>query len=321
MKKSFLIFTIIGFISCQSNTQQKDIAKANPNAITETSLIVLGTVQDGGSPHIGCKKTCCSKLFLQPELHRNVVSLGIIDPQSQKKYLLECTPDFPRQAKLLHRMASFSKAEMPDGIFLTHAHIGHYSGLMFLGKEAINANSIPVYTMPRMKQFLEANGPWSQLVNQKNIALYPLQNQTKMALSEKLSLTPLLVPHRDEFSETVGFIIEGPNKKVLFIPDIDKWEKWDEEITDLISKVDYALIDGTFYNGEEINTRNISEIPHPFIIESMQLFQHLTAAEKQKIHFIHFNHTNLALDSSSKEFISIHDNGFRVAQMNQVIKL
>jgi pyrroloquinoline quinone biosynthesis protein B len=317
MRLYFLFILTLFLSSFESSVKKTD--EISP--ITETSLIILGTVQDGGSPHVGCKKNCCKELFMHPERRRDVVSLGVIDPQNQKKYMFECTPDFPFQAKDLLMHSSFSKTEMPDGIFLTHAHIGHYSGLMYLGKEATNADSVKVYAMPKMKQFLENNGPWSQLVNNKNIILNPIFNNQEVKLTSNVAVTPIIVPHRDEYSETVGFIIEGPSKKILFIPDIDKWEKWDKDIIKMIASVDLAFIDGTFYNGEEINSRNIATIPHPFIIESMNLFKDLPAKEKDKIYFIHFNHTNLALDLESKPAKSIIENGFHIAQKNQVIKL
>jgi pyrroloquinoline quinone biosynthesis protein B len=312
----------MSFFGCvqSENPINKDSTSLYQDAIlSEISLIVLGTIQDGGSPHIACKKACCKDLFEKKNDDRKVVSLGIIDNKNQKKYLFECTPDFVTQSKALLKKSNSNELEMPDGIFLTHTHIGHYSGLMYLGKEAMNAEKIPVYAMPRMKTFLENNGPWSQLVNKQNISIIPLQNNQKVKLSPEISV--IQVPHRDEFSETVGFIIEGPNKKVLFIPDIDKWEKWETNIIKIINQVDYAFIDGTFYNGEEINNRNIAEIPHPFIIESMKLFENVAAIEKSKIHFIHFNHTNKALLETSDEYKSIISNGFHVAQINQVIKL
>ena len=135
---------------------------------------------------------------------------------------------------------------------------------MYLGKEAINANCIPVYTMPRMNHFIKRNGPWNQLVLLDNIELLPLQNRTRVELTDSLTVTPFLVPHRDEYSETVGYIIEGPSKSALFIPDIDKWSKWETSIIEAIKGVDYAFIDATFYDGEEIKSRDISQIPHPF---------------------------------------------------------
>jgi pyrroloquinoline quinone biosynthesis protein B len=283
---------------------------------TGVSLVVLGTVQDAGSPHIGCKKMCCAALFDNPDPLRQVVSLGVIDSDEQQTYLFEATPDMSRQTKKLKELSGVEH-ELPNGVFLTHAHIGHYSGLMFLGKEATNAPAVPVYAMPRMQNFLETSGPWSQLVSNNNIAIKELAHQKLLPLSAQLSVTPFTVPHRDEYSETVGYKIQGPNKSVLFIPDIDKWSKWEKAIVEAISEVDYAFVDATFYSGAEINTRDISEIPHPFIIESMQLFESLDPSEKQKIHFIHFNHTNPVLDNQSEAYQTVINKGFNVAQIHQ----
>jgi pyrroloquinoline quinone biosynthesis protein B len=294
---------------------------------TATSLIVLGTIQDAGSPQAGCTKDCCKKLFLLPDKKRMVVSLGVIDAVNNKKYIFEATPDFTKQVKLLKNYAGFNSKETPDGIFITHAHIGHYTGLMYLGKEAMNADSIPVYAMPRLKNFLEQNGPWSQLVKNKNIALQQMADQKEIQLSNKLKIIPFTVPHRDEFSETVGYTITGPNKKALFIPDIDKWQKWKTNIIEAIAAVDYAFIDATFFDAEEINNpqdpggRDISTIPHPFIIESMKLFIDLPSAEKKKIYFIHFNHTNPVINKQSKQYRLVIQNGFNIAGVNTVFPL
>jgi pyrroloquinoline quinone biosynthesis protein B len=320
-----LKFTILLFLlySCDGGAGKNNPVATNTDSITpvtETSLIVLGTIQDAGSPQMGCTKDCCKNLFLQPDKSRRVVSLGLIDPASNKKYMFEATPDFTQQAKALKHYSAGNK-ETPDGIFVTHAHIGHYTGLMYLGKEAMNADSVPVYAMPRMKSFLEQNGPWSQLVQHKNIVLQEMADQKEIQLTNNLKIIPFTVPHRDEFSETVGYTIIGPLKKVLFIPDIDKWEKWSTNIIDAVAKVDYAFVDATFYDGEEINNRDISTIPHPFIIESMDLFKDLPAAEKKKIYFIHFNHTNPVIGQKSKQAQEVIKRGFNIAVVNEIFKL
>jgi pyrroloquinoline quinone biosynthesis protein B len=284
------------------------------------SLVVLGTIQDAGSPHIACNKECCKILFENPDPNRKVVSLGIIDHDNEKTFLIEATPDISAQLKILKEYSGLEK-EIPDGIFLTHAHIGHYTGLMYLGKEATNASNVPVFVMPRMKSFLESSGPWSQLVDTGNIILKEITHKKEAQINSAVSFAPILVPHRDEYSETVGYFLEGPSKKVLFIPDIDKWEKWDIPITEGLKEVDYAFIDATFYSGDEINTRDISEIPHPFIIESMELFDDLPASEKNKIHFIHFNHTNPVLDNTSIEYRAVKENGYNLARYGQIIPL
>ncbi len=314
MKLIHLLFFLICTLSCQENPKKAE-------QVSPISLIILGTIQDGGSPHIGCTKACCKNLFYQPNINRQVVSLGLIDYQHKKKYLFEATPAMPLQMKKLKEYAPFSTIETPDGIFLTHAHIGHYSGLMYLGREAMNAKNIPVYAMPRMKIFLDSNGPWSQLVQLKNINIQVLTPTEGLILTPNIHIVPMIVPHRDEFSETVGYVISGPTKRALFIPDIDKWEKWDVNIIEAIAGVDYAFIDGTFYDGSELNTRNLSEIPHPFIVESMKKFSKLSASEKSKIYFIHFNHTNPALNPESEAAKSIITNGFHIAIMDMQFDL
>ena len=128
--------------SCVDNQSSKRFSKINSNQTLSqksTSLIVLGTIQDAGSPHIGCKKECCKDLFSNPDKNRQVVALGLVDNNYSKKYLFEATPDISRQMKTLLKDDIQNKNEMVDAIFLTHAHIGHYTGLMYLGKEAANA--------------------------------------------------------------------------------------------------------------------------------------------------------------------------------------
>jgi len=308
-------------LSCQE--VDKKFLPGKPDSLinNEVFLVVLGNVQDAGSPHIACEKTCCENLFENPDADRMVVSLGLIDSENEKTFLFEATPDMPEQLKILKNSASWNTPNIPDGIFLTHAHIGHYTGLMYLGKEAANTKEAPVYSMPKMQDFLENNGPWSQLVSNRNISLQELKDNVESTLTGSLKVIPFMVPHRDEYSETVGYKIIGPNKSVLFIPDIDKWEKWETSIISEIKKVDYAFLDATFYDAEEINNRDISEIPHPFVIESMELFKNLSPSEKNKIHFIHLNHTNPLLDEGSPQSKAVLKSGLRIARFGMQFKL
>lgn len=321
--KKWYIFLVllIGVTACKKTgtkiENQEEILRDSEGAY----LVILGTLQDGGSPHIGCKKECCKDLFTNPDPSRKVVSLGLIDGKNKMSWLIEATPDIASQLKLLKQLSKFQETETPSGIFITHAHIGHYAGLMYLGKEALGTKEVPVYAMPRMKSYLETNGPWSQLISQKNVVLKPLREDSTLKLSSNFKITPFAVPHRDEFSETVGYKIEGPNKTVLFIPDINKWNIWKRNIVEEIAKVDYAFIDATFYDGEEINSRNISEIPHPFVSESLEFFKNLPLTEKNKIYFIHFNHTNPLIDSKSKQSEFVNKSGFHVARFRERIDL
>lgn len=288
----------------------------NTPDIREPFLIVLGTAQDAGSPQLGCAKACCANLTAALKDQRKVVSLGLVDTESDKNFLFEATPDIRDQLSLL-QAAGDSPRVVPDGILLTHAHIGHYTGLMYLGKESANTDSVPVYAMPRMHRFLAQNGPWEQLLSQGNVMIQELQHEEVVQLTPGIAVQPIRVPHRDEYSETVGFLIQGPHKKILFIPDIDKWEQWEKSIIQLISEVDYALLDATFYNGAEVKNRNMSAIPHPFVVESMALFKRLSRKERDKIYYIHLNHTNPLLDSLSTEYRDVLQQGYHVAKISQ----
>ncbi len=276
-------------------------------------LKVLGTVQDGGSPHIGCKKKCCINLSAEQKANRKVTALEIFQPQSKKSLLFEATPDIVSQWDTL----SFPL----HGIFISHAHMGHYSGLLHLGREALSSKNIPVFVMPKMRSFLENNAPWNQLINLKNIILYNLENKISIKLIRNLNITPIRVPHRDEFSETVGYIIRGPNKTVLFVPDIDKWSLWEENLITLLKEVDLAFIDATFFSSEEVNYRPLSEIPHPLVIETIDYLKNEGADIKNKIYFIHMNHTNPLLNRNSKAFKFVLGKGFNVARLGQQFEL
>ena len=284
-------------------------------------LVVLGIAQDAGYPQAGCAKACCKLAWKDASSRRFPTSIGLVDPVSGGRWIFDCTPSFPAQLRLLD---DFSKSEETPGlagIFLTHAHIGHYAGLIHLGREVIGSRSVPVYAMPRMKSFLEQNGPWSQLVKLNNIAIRPLAADKAIRLNERLSVTPFLVPHRDEFSETVGFRIDGPEQSILFIPDIDKWKKWPRQIEDALKQVDAAYLDGTFYAEGELPNRSMAEIPHPFIAESMRRFEKLPAGERNKVRFIHLNHTNPALQTNSAARAEIERSGMHVAEQGERLDL
>ena len=266
------------------------------------TLVVLGTLQDGGSPHMGCMKSCCAS----EKPNDYVVSLGVID--ESKHLIFDASPDIVSQTNYLQLISPAKELE----IFLTHAHMGHYVGLIHLGRESANTKNTPVYAMPRMAQFLQNNGPWSQLIDLENISIKPLQNKTPVSVSPRLSITPLIVPHRDEFSETVGYLIAGQSKRALYIPDIDKWDLWETDINTLLTQVDYAFLDATFFEDGEIS-RPMSDVPHPFVEESIMRFKTLAVEEKSKIYFIHLNHTNPARDANFEDRRAIEEKGYHFA--------
>ena len=279
--------------------------------------VVLGIAQDGGYPHAGCERRCCANLWKNDSLKKMVSCISVIDPKSGLAWMIDATPDFAKQYHIITKEHNARLA----GIFLTHAHIGHYTGLMHLGREVMGSKNIVVYAMPKMKLFLENNEPWKQLVSLKNIHIIKIEDKKEIILSKNILIEPFKVPHRDEFSETVGYNIIGPKESLLYIPDIDKWDKWEHDILFWIESTSYALLDGTFYYDGEIPNRNMSEIPHPFIMESMNYFETLLERNQNKIFFIHLNHTNPAIRENSAASRSIIKNGFNVARKGMKLYL
>ena len=280
-------------------------------------IMILGSAQDGGYPMANCKKVCCKNAVLKNEKPTRVSCIAIVDPISSEQWIIDATPDLKEQLNELYKQ---SKSEKINGIFLTHAHIGHYLGLAQLGQEVIGSKKIKVYCMRRMFDFLSNNGPWDQLIKLQNITLEKIQNELTIKLNSRISITPILVPHRDEYSETVCYLVSTMKKKLLYIPDIDKWHLWDKDIKEMIKIVDYALLDGTFYQDGELS-RDMSKIPHPFVKESMILFKDLSKQNKQKVFFTHLNHTNPLIIKESKEQFEVKKLGFNFAMDNLVLEL
>jgi pyrroloquinoline quinone biosynthesis protein B len=275
--------------------------------------ILLGTAQDGGLPQAGCHCARCAPAHIDPALRQRVVCLALVDHATHQSWLIDATPDFREQLHALHSLA-------PDcplaGILLTHAHIGHYTGLIHLGREAWNTHDLPVYASPRMASFLRENAPWSQLVALGNISLRaflpsrklrrdtnqpqrtpvkPVPRQSgapdsfqESQLSPNLHVTPVQVPHRDEFSDTLAFIVRAPARRLFYCPDIDTWDRWAHDLRRFAAEVDIALLDGTFFSADELQGRDPSQIPHPLVTDTAERLAGVTC----DVRLIHLNHSN-----------------------------
>ncbi|MCP4788282.1 MAG: MBL fold metallo-hydrolase [Fuerstiella sp.] len=303
-------------VICLSCLACLPIVADEPEA-SDPYVAVLGIAQDAGFPQAGCRKACCQAAWKNNQLRQHVACLAIVDPQQGQRWLIDCTPDFREQLHALDQLSPTDTTPGLDGILLTHAHIGHYAGLIHLGRETIGANRVPVYAMPRMRRFLEDNGPWEQLIRLRQIAIEKLVAGQPLKLNKRIEVTPFLVPHRDEYSETVGFCIQGPSRTVIYIPDIDKWERWEIKIEDIVADADIAYLDGTFFANGELPGRNMSQIPHPFVTESIERFKKLSARDRDKVRFIHANHTNPILDPSSSATRAVKAAGHHVAEQGE----
>ncbi|MFB9374019.1 MBL fold metallo-hydrolase [Algimonas porphyrae] len=291
----------------------------------DVEFVILGIGQDGGAPQIDNHE---DPAWTDPSLQLLAASAALVDHRSGNRYLFEATPDMREQLHRLETEVGAAKADLPmglSGVFLTHAHIGHYAGLIFAGHESAGAKKLPVYAMPRMADYLSTNGPWDQLVRYDNIGLVPIRDGVETRLNAYLAVTPYQVPHRDEYSETVGFVVSGPTKRILFLPDIDDWDQWDRDhghtIEAMLAKVDTAYLDATFFDDHELPGRDMSAIPHPRVTESMSRFEGLSRAERDKIRFFHLNHTNPARYPGSDAARTIRNRGYKVAKMGERVCL
>ena len=285
---------------------------------------MLGTVQDGGLPHAACGCPRCEAARRDPARKRNVASLALIAGEPPSVFLIDATPDLRDQ---LHAIRDLRKApaertdRMPvDGVLLTHAHIGHYLGLAFFGFEAVSTKDLPVYASERMAAFLRDNGPWSQLVGLENIAIREIRPGEPFDLPGGLRVTPLLVPHRDEYTDTLGFVVKGPRATLLYVPDTDAWKAWTVPLPDVLRDVDVALLDGTFYSAGELPGRDVTKIGHPLMTETMDLLEPWVKSGKH-VFFTHLNHSNPALDPTSSERKAIEARGFHVLEEGQELPL
>ncbi len=306
------------FTACAQPAEQKAAALQ-----CDVSLLVLGIAQDAGKPQIGNPD---DPAWADQSLRRLAASIALIDRrgESPKRWLFEATPDIKAQIHRLNKAAPTAQPLDLAGVFLTHAHIGHYVGLMMFGNEASGAQNIQVFAMPRMANYLATNGPWDQLLRIHNIYIAIMSDGEAEQLAEGISVTPFLVPHRQEYSEVVGYKIEGPEKSAMFIPDIDSWEDWDGQgtrVEDKIAEVDFALLDAAFFADGEIPGRDMSGFPHPFVSHSMERFAPLPTDEKSKVWFIHMNHTNPLLNPQAPQRKAVTKAGFNIAAEGQEICL
>ncbi|MEZ6015913.1 MAG: MBL fold metallo-hydrolase [Planctomycetota bacterium] len=294
----------------------------------EPYVVVLGVAQDGGYPQLACDAPLCVAARRDPSRARHVASLLLVDPRDGARWLFDATPDLAAQVELARphgRVAAATEgAGRPalfEGIFLTHAHAGHYLGLWQLGREAYGSATTPVHGTERMARFLRDEAPWSLLVDAEHIAPKVLVPGRPVMLRPDLRVTAIEVPHRAEFTDTVAYVIEGPSRSALFLPDIDKWERFETPIEQLIAAVDVAYLDATFFDGAELPGRDMAQIPHPFVVESLARLAPLAPQERSKVRFLHLNHSNPLLDPMSAAARTVRAAGLTVAEQGEVFKL
>ena len=268
-------------------------------SVAPPALQILGVAQDAGRPQLNCNRSCCAPLIADGR--RDPVAALAISGETGW-WLVDATPDIVEQ---IHAMG-----EMPRGIFLTHAHMGHYTGLMQLGFESMNADHMPVYCSRSMAGYLRHNGPWSQLVEMGQIQLHEVDEGHTITLEEGLYVQPHTVNHRAEYTNTFAWEVSRRNgKRALWLPDLDRWQEDGSDLQSLANQFDYLFLDGTFYSAKELPNRDLSDIPHPLVKTSAAF---LEGDFRAQVNFIHLNHSNPLWDEHSAASIELKRQGHSV---------
>lgn len=279
------------------------------------SAVVLGSLQDGGLPHIGCRCRNCLAAG-QGDQPLYVASLAIVDHRGARArvWLIDATPDIKYQIALLAEWLGPhpkrpGRLRQVDGIFLSHAHMGHIGGLPQLGPEAMAAQQLTVYAAHGLVSLLSESRLWRPVVD--NLRLKAFAPKERLTLAPDLHITPIPVPHRDEWEVgTYAFRIQGPSSALLYLPDIDAWEEWPKARQQL-GAVQYALVDASFYHPDELGGR--PPVAHPLVPHTLDLFSDLPC----QLVLTHLNHTNPLLAAESAEKAAVLESGVLIAQTGQ----
>lgn len=282
--------------------------------------MVLGIAQDAGVPHAGCSCSHCAAAHRDPNMVEYAAALAVVDARHEpyRVWLIDATPDIKFQLNHLSPILGPhpdmpGRFRQPDGMFLTHAHMGHTAGLAQLGPEAMNVHQLPVYASPGLVCLIRETTLWRPLV--QNLRLVPLSPDVVFDLAPGLSITPLEVPHRDELGAgTFAYRIQGPDLSLLYVPDIDAWALW-PDATDVISDVDITLADASFYSDGELGGR--PRVAHPLVPDTVAFFAELPG----RLILTHLNHTNRLLDRDDPSRAQLAAQGVTVANFGQLIAL
>ena len=230
---------------------------------------------------------------------------------------MDATPDLIWQLDLLKedlgRTDRPRQLRQPDGVFLTHAHMGHVGGLQQFGRESMGARDLPVYASAAMQELLLQSRLLGPTIDR--FQFHTIEHGTPVSLGENLSVEPLSVPHRDEWGAgTFGYRIQGPERSVLYLPDIDRWEDWPDADT-VMRSVDVAIVDACFYSPDEIGGR--TDIPHPFVTDTLERFADIPG----QLVLTHLNHTNPLLDRAGEQRHQMLAAGFDIAETGSLYRL
>jgi pyrroloquinoline quinone biosynthesis protein B len=289
-------------------------------------VTILGTAQDGGIPQAGCSCQRCLDAHRDLKLRKYPVSLGILGVDGTK-HIIEITKNLSEQ--LVIWTPDKNELFIPETVSITHLHLGHVEGIGQLGKPVMGLREVDVYLSPKNKDVFDNRSDIVLMEDEGNIRTHsknfyhPFEPKDGCGFS--LQFIP--IPHRSELGDNAAIIIKAEGKSILFMPDQDSWSDTldyhsKENIRDFLKMfdIDEALIDGTFWNMNELPRRDISKIPHPTIQETIQLLGSKREGDPE-ISFLHLNHSNPVNDLGSEQRKVVEENGWKISEIGDVLKL
>lgn len=268
-------------------------------------LVVLGSGQDGGAPQLGGPPVSTTRTASSVA----VVGEGLC-------LLFDASPDLRLQSHALrtgtyapeHDRTGDGDTALFDAIFITHCHIGHYTGLVHFGREAANASQVPLFASPSVVEALTSNEPWSSLFRNGNLIAMPMDGSIAFG---GLSVDRIPVPHRSEISDASAFSISVDGEPwALYLPDIDSWDSWPDAL-EVVERHRVSILDATFGAIDELHGRDVADVPHPLVDDTIERFSSL--AGDRLLVLSHINHSNGLNDPASRITQRATGNGFAVA--------
>ena len=291
-------------------------------ATKDVELVLVGISQDGGVPQAGCVCERCVSAMKDNSKRMYPVSC-VIKGSDGSVHLVEATRDLAQQLGVAAISLGMGGSITPDSVCLTHAHLGHIDGLGQFGKESMGLEEVPLFASPSVIGVLNERGLSTPFQTNEATAGRPFPPSEGCGFE----LEFVRVPHRDEYSDTHAIRIDAPDSSLLFLPDHDDWDQTLEMVREgsirewlKAMKVDYALIDGTFWGSDELRGRDMTQVPHPTISESLDRLGDRREGDPE-IFFIHLNHTNPALDRGSDQLRELSSMGWSVGDQGSTIVL
>jgi pyrroloquinoline quinone biosynthesis protein B len=301
---------------------------------------ILGSAAGGGFPQWNCACANCRGLregTLRSHARTQTQIAFSPDPDAKVWFLVSASPDLRTQIVATPELAPQADSETHSpiaGVFLPSADVDSVMGLLHLRE----FQSFFVFAAAAVQRILKKENKIFGVLDRADPPVQWQVLSSKGRLGCHLSESPGEAPafvcvtmplggsYPDHVSEDVqrnlspdeaaiGFTFEQKGKSVFIAPSLSgRNPEW----TKAAASSDLVLIDGTFWNDDELiktgrSKKTAREIGHLPLSGSNGLLEQFPANAKGRKVLIHINNTNPILDEDSPEHRATLDAGFEIA--------